>query len=70
MSHERELQDIQKAVYLVKLDDAREVKNISMEHTKKIKEMNRDFLSVQKERKQKIAEESEAAKERYMKYWK
>ena len=32
MSHEKELQDIQKAIYLVKLDDAREVKNISMEH--------------------------------------
>ncbi len=29
LSHGKELQDIQKAIYLVKLDDAREVKNIS-----------------------------------------
>jgi hypothetical protein len=39
MSHEKELQDIQKAIYLVKLDDAREVKVISDEHNKKLKEM-------------------------------
>jgi hypothetical protein len=36
MSHEKELQDIHKAIYLVKLDDAREVKNISNEHKRKI----------------------------------
>jgi hypothetical protein len=28
------------------------------------------FLSVQRERKRKVAEESMAAKERYMKFWK
>jgi hypothetical protein len=28
------------------------------------------FLSVQRDRKRKVAEESVAAKERYMKYWK
>jgi hypothetical protein len=38
-SHEKELQDIQKAIYLVKLDDAREVKNISQKHNEKLKEM-------------------------------
>lgn len=56
MSHEKELQDIQKAIYLVKLDDAREVKNISMEHTKRLKEMEREFLTVQREKKRKVAE--------------
>lgn len=69
-SHEKELQDIQKAIYLVKLDDAREVKNISQEHNKKLKEMEHMFMSVQRERKRKVAEESVAAKERYMKFWK
>jgi len=39
---------------LVKLDDAREVKNISNEHNKKLKEMERDFLSGQRERRTKI----------------
>lgn len=70
ISHQKELQDIQKAIYLVKLDDAREVKNISMEHNKKLKEMERDFLSGQRERRTKIVEEKNAAKERYMRYWK
>lgn len=70
LGHEKEIQDIQKAIYLVKLDDAREVKNISIQHSQKIKEMDREFLSVQRERKRKIAEESTAAKERYKEYWK
>lgn len=41
-----------------------------MEHRRKLEEMERDFLSAQKEKKQKISEESAKAKERYMKYWK
>lgn len=69
-SHEKELQDIQKAIYLVKLDDAREVKNISQEHNKRLKEMEYMFLSEQRQRKQKVAEESLMAKEKYMKFWK
>jgi hypothetical protein len=32
--------------------------------------MEHMFLSVQRERKRKVAEESAAAKERYMKFWK
>ena len=40
-----------------------------MEHRRKIKDMERDFLSAQKEKKKKISEESEKAKERYMIYW-
>ena len=36
LGHHQELEDIQKAIYLVKLDDAREAKNISMRHRKKI----------------------------------
>jgi phage host-nuclease inhibitor protein Gam len=70
MSHEKELQDIQRAIYLVKLDDAREVKHLSDEHSRRIKEMEREFMSVQQARKRRVAEESQAAKERYMKYWK
>lgn len=48
ISHNKELEDIQKAIYLVKLDDAREAKNISNQHKKKLQEMERDFLSAQK----------------------
>lgn len=70
MSHEKELQDIQKAIYLVKLDDAREVKNISMEHRNRIKAMEEDFLRSQRERKNRVKEESNQAKERYQQYWK
>jgi hypothetical protein len=41
-----------------------------MEHRRRIEEMERDFQSAQKEKKQKIADESAKAKERYMNYWK
>jgi cell division protein FtsB len=69
-SHEKELQDIQKAIYLVKLDDAREVKNISEKHSQRLKEMEFMHLSQQRDKKRRVAEESMAAKERYVKYWK
>jgi hypothetical protein len=55
---------------LVKLDDAREVKNISMEHNKKLKEMENAFLSEQRQKKQKVVEESQIAKDKYVQYWK
>ena len=61
-SHGKELQDIQKAIYLVKLDDARELKNASQEHNKRLKEMEQMFLHSQRERKRKVVEESVAAK--------
>jgi phage-related minor tail protein len=32
--------------------------------------MDREFLSAQREKKRKVAEESAMAKEKYMKYWK
>lgn len=41
-----------------------------MEHRRRLDEMEREFLSAQKEKKQKISDESIKAKERYMKYWK
>jgi hypothetical protein len=49
------LENIQKAIYLVKLDDARELKNISMEHRRRIKDMEREFLSAQQQKKKRIA---------------
>lgn len=42
LEHEKSLENIQKAIYLVKLDDAREVKNISDEHKRKIRLMEND----------------------------
>lgn len=41
-----------------------------MQHSQKLKEMDRDFMTMQKERKQRVADESQQAKDRYMKYWK
>jgi hypothetical protein len=41
-----------------------------MEHNKRLKEMEQMFLHSQRERKRKVVEESNAAKEKYMKYWK
>ena len=32
--------------------------------------MNRDFLTGQQQKKRKVAEESQQAKEKYMQYWK
>lgn len=32
--------------------------------------MNRDFLTCQQQKKRKVAEESQQAKEKYMQYWK
>ena len=55
---------------MVKLDDAREVKNISMEHNRRLKAMEENFMQNQKERKRKVKEESNNAKERYMQFWK
>ena len=64
------MQDIQKAIYLVKLDDARELKYQSNQHNQRIKDMERDFLSGQQRKKRKVAEESQQAKEKYVQYWK
>lgn len=55
-THEKELQDIQKAIYLVKLDDAREVKNISEKHAQRLKEMEFMHLSQQRDKKRRVAE--------------
>jgi hypothetical protein len=37
--HEREMNTIKKACYLVKLDEARELKSLSAAHERKIKEI-------------------------------
>jgi len=41
-----------------------------MEHNKKLKEMEYHFLSEQREKKRKIMEESQVAKEKYIRFWK
>ena len=46
----------------MKLDDAREVKNISMEHSRRIRAMEEDFLHQQRQRKNKVKEDSNMAK--------
>lgn len=43
---------------------------MSDEHNRKIKEMEMMFMEGQQARKRKVAQESQAAKDRYVKYWK
>lgn len=50
------MQNILKAIYLVKLDDAREIKNLSKSHRQKIEEMNEISSNEQMEKKKKVAE--------------
>ena len=69
LEHERSLEDIQKAVYLVKLDDARQIKSINEEHRRKMKELEEQGIS-NRMKKDAIKEQSEKAKERKKRYWK
>lgn len=50
------MQNILKAIYLVKLDDAREIKNLSKSHRQKIEEMNELSSNELLEKKKKVAE--------------
>ena len=55
---------------MVKLDDARELKQQSDEHNRRIREMERDFLTGQQQKKRRVAEEAQMAKEKYTQFWK
>ena len=55
---------------MVKLDDARELKQQSDEHNRRIREMERDFLTGQQQKKRRVAEEAQIAKEKYTQFWK
>lgn len=67
--HEKELNTILKACYLVKLDEARELKSLSAAHERKIKEIKGEIYEEKKAKKERIHNLNEQSKERYRDYW-
>jgi hypothetical protein len=68
--HKNEMNNILKALYLVKLDDARQIKNHSLENRKSVEKANENRQEYQREKRQQLQEQSEQAKKRYLEYWK
>jgi hypothetical protein len=64
------MDNILKAVYLVKLDEARQMKSLSQHNKDVIKERERSQRAKQKERRRDMAVQSEHAKQKYIEYWK
>lgn len=60
------MNNILKAVYLVKLDEARQMKSISQQNRSVLEERERSLKAKQRERQREIAVQSEKAKERYI----
>jgi hypothetical protein len=56
--HKSEMNNILKALYLVKLDDARQIKNTSLENRKSLEKINESQHLLQREKKQQIIEQS------------
>ena len=59
-----------KAIYLVKLDEARGIKEASLEHKKSREELMERQKIRQKQHRREITQQSEQAKARYIEYWK
>ncbi len=60
------MNNILKALYLVKLDDARQIKNHSLENRKSVEKANENRQEYQREKRQQLQEQSEQAKKRYL----
>jgi len=60
------MNNILKAVYLVKLDEARQMKSLSQHNRSVLEERQRSLKAKQRERQREIAVQSEKAKERYI----
>jgi len=60
------MNNILKAVYLVKLDEARQMKSLSQQNRSVLEERERSLKAKQRERQREIAIQSEKAKERYI----
>jgi hypothetical protein len=60
------MNNILKAVYLVKLDEARQMKSLSQQNRSVLEERERSLKAKQRERQREIAVQSEKAKERYI----
>lgn len=55
---------------MVKMDDAQQIKNTSLENRKSLEKINENYYQEQREKKRQLLEQSERAKERYLDYWK
>lgn len=64
------MDNILKAVYLVKLDEARQMKSISQQNKSILQERERSLKAKQMERRRDNLIQSENAKQRYVEYWK
>ena len=64
--HKHEMNNILKALYLVKLDDARQIKNSSLENRKSLEKAQESKQEQQRERRLHFQEQSELAKKRYL----
>lgn len=64
------MSNILKALYMVKMDDAQQIKNASLENRKSFEKMNDYYYQKQREKKRQLLEQSEKAKERFIGYWK
>jgi hypothetical protein len=64
------MNNILKAVYLVKLDEARQLKSLSQQNRTVLEERERSIKAKQRERQRDLAMQSEKAKQRYAEYWK
>lgn len=64
------MNNILKAVYLVKLDDARQIKNASLENRRTREQMEMSYEEQRRQKKREMAVNSEMAKQKYMDYWK
>ena len=56
-----------RAIYLVKIDDAREMKRVSMEHRNNLRKINSSFIE---EKKKKIHEYKSREGEKQKEFWK
>lgn len=64
------MDNILKAVYLVKLDEARQMKSLSQHNKSIIQEREQSLRAKQRERRRDMMMQSENAKQRYLEYWK
>ena len=64
------MDNILKAVYLVKLDEARQMKSISQHNKSLIQERERSMKEKYHERRRNMELQSENAKKHYIEYWK
>lgn len=64
------MNNILKALYMVKMDDAQQIKITSLENRKSLEKMNENYCQEQKVKKRQLLEQSGRAKARYLDYWK